>query len=95
MWTSCIVSLLIARMLTLAISLKRYDKCTDKKVLQLFYNVKSNMGIRRNVSILVDNNKSVPALCGVFSPKLILPKTTIQSMTDRQLEFVFIHELTP
>lgn len=85
---------LVFRMITLSLSMKRYEICENKDVLYLFEQVKNQMDVTRNIEILIDKNKSVPSLAGTFKTKLILPEKTILKMTPEQLEYVFIHELT-
>ncbi len=87
------LSYLIVRMVTLNISMNRLEECKSKKILVLFEKAKKEMKVKKSIRIFVDCNVSVPALTGVFSPKLILPQKAIQRMSEKQLEFVFTHEL--
>jgi beta-lactamase regulating signal transducer with metallopeptidase domain len=82
------------RAIALSISLKKLEKCSDSAILKNFARIKTQLGIKKDIEILIDKNKSVPALAGVFKTKLILPEKAASRMSEQEMEYVFIHELT-
>ena len=54
---------------------------------------RQELGIRRRVEILLQSHVKTPALLGFLRPKILLPQS-IESMSDAQLSYVLLHELS-
>ena len=54
---------------------------------------KNKMKIKRNINIIINDVVSTPALFGIFNVKILLPKEILK-LSDENLEYIFIHELS-
>ena len=78
------------RAIALSISLKKLEKCGDDAILEHFACIKERqLGIKKDIEILIDKNKSVPALAGVFGTKLILPEKAASQMSEARVGIRF------
>ncbi len=50
-------------------------------------------GIRRSIQVIVTEETRVPALIGLFRPRLLLPATTVAALAPGELRLVVHHEL--
>lgn len=61
------------------------------------YNVLNNalnkLKIKSNIEILVVKNLNSPALCGVLSPKILIPINIFENMNDEDINYIILHEL--
>jgi beta-lactamase regulating signal transducer with metallopeptidase domain len=73
--------------------LRQATPVTDDSVLSLLDRCREEMGVRRRLLLLETSVVAGPALCGLFSPRLLLPPGLIRSFTGQELRFVFLHEL--
>ncbi len=67
--------------------LNRQDKILDAETLALLEDCKQVVGIRRKVTLV--SGKGTPMLCGIFSPKILLP----EGYSKAEKRDVFLHEL--
>lgn len=51
------------------------------------------LNIRRNIEILVVNEISSPALCGVIKPKILIPIKIFNNIKKEELKYIILHEL--
>ncbi|MBE7013927.1 MAG: M56 family metallopeptidase [Ruminococcaceae bacterium] len=77
----------------LNIKLKTYHKPVNERIYNIFNNCKKNMKVKREI-ILVNQSfvKSV-SLFGLFFPKILITDK-LQNYEDREIEYVFYHELS-
>ncbi|MFC1840089.1 TonB family protein [Thermodesulfobacteriota bacterium] len=66
---------------------------TDQKILNLLEECKSTMNIHTVMGIIVTDKVNSPALFGYIRPRLLLPEGTLDKLNDRELAYVFMHEL--
>ena len=62
-------------------------------LLQNAENAKMELGIKKNIQIYQTNCVSSPAVYGLVSPKILLPKTFLHSRSNAELSHVLSHEL--
>ena len=67
--------------------------CRDKRILDLFDDIKKQMGIKRKIVILIEPDADTPALSGMFFPSIIIPESVLSSTNVSELEYILIHEL--
>ncbi|MBN2182618.1 MAG: DUF4440 domain-containing protein, partial [Sedimentisphaerales bacterium] len=51
------------------------------------------VGIRRNIRLRLSHNVTSPAVCGLFNPVILIPKTLLEQISRDKLRAVLIHEL--
>ena len=66
---------------------------TDGRILDLFEDCKSEMGVHTVVGLILTDRIKSPCIFGVIRPRVLLPVGTLESLTEDQLRFVFLHEL--
>ncbi|TWT34985.1 Regulatory protein BlaR1 [Thalassoglobus neptunius] len=66
-------------------------QCQDFRVLKLWTDVCQQVGLRREIPVVIIDEVQQPAVMGVFRPQLLLPSETL-SISDYQLKMVMLHE---
>ncbi len=74
-------------------SISRQRPLIDEKILNLFEDCKTIMGVNTIVGIVAVGNISSPALFGFVRPRLLLPKQLLSDFSMQDLKYVFLHEL--
>jgi len=98
-----LVGVLILAILTIATNLRFYFKVgrepsvTDLRLFarmsSLMQECTGKLGIRKNLPIIITNRIEAPCLYGIVSPKLLLPKSLVNRLTEENIRHIFIHEL--
>lgn len=81
-------SLIAARRL-----LRRTMPVEDESLRTLTRELAQNMGLRRSVALLQSEAGTVPFTLGIRRPKIILPRTAVESRSESQLRAILTHEL--
>ncbi len=68
-------------------------KSTHENLLNIISDFQKQISLKKNISLYVSSDLSSPMTCGVFSPKIILPKDTLSNLSFKNLEHIFMHEL--
>ncbi|EGW37006.1 M56 family metallopeptidase [Desulfosporosinus sp. OT] len=95
-----LVGVLILAILTIATNLRFYFKvrrepsATDARMSNLIQECSRKLGIRKNLPIIITNRIEAPCLYGILSPKLLLPESLVNRLTEENIRHIFIHELT-
>ncbi|MHC4117945.1 MAG: M56 family metallopeptidase [Planctomycetota bacterium] len=66
---------------------------TDQKILDLLEDCKTEMGIRNILGIVTTDKVSSAALFGFVRPRLLLPAGMVETLSLKELRYVFLHEL--
>jgi len=72
---------------------KRERPLTDQKILDLLEDCKAEMGIRIILGVVATDKVKSPALFGFIRPRLLLPKGMLETLSQEELRYVFLHEL--
>ena len=79
------------------ISQKKYimslEICSNLEIVNILNGIKKQIGIKRNVPILIDTNGAMPMVYGLIKPKIILPKRAAV-INSSELQLIIRHELT-
>ncbi|MGY1423376.1 M56 family metallopeptidase [Bacillus cereus] len=73
--------------------LQKQRPITDKRVLDILNRCKSEMNIQKEIPLLFAGKLSSPTLVGIKKPKILLTENHISTLDDKQLQFIFYHEL--
>ncbi|TPG83571.1 M56 family metallopeptidase [Brevibacillus laterosporus] len=73
--------------------IKKQSIITDPRVIQLFERCKKKMSVKRSIPLVVSNGISSPTVFGFMRPRILLSDTLLQTLGDKQLQFIFYHEL--
>ncbi len=69
----------------------RWSAEADSEIAERLQELREEMGIRREIPVLVSDCVTSPMMIGLFRPRLLLPR---EPYTDRDLDFILRHELT-
>ncbi len=66
---------------------------TDQKILDLLEDCKAEMEIRNILGVVTTDKVSSAALFGFLRPRLLLPAGMVETLSLKELRYVFLHEL--
>ncbi|WP_242212610.1 M56 family metallopeptidase [Bacillus cereus group sp. BfR-BA-01383] len=72
---------------------KKQPDITDEQVVKIFNRCKQSMKMKRAVSLRLAGKISSPTVFSFFRPKVLLSKKHMQVLNEKQLQYVFYHEL--
>ncbi|MDB6019134.1 MAG: hypothetical protein JWR19_3623 [Pedosphaera sp.] len=84
---------LIGQNLAFIHRLRTADPVTEPKVLALFEQCKTALGIHFPIGLVETAQVNSPALHGFFHPCLLLPVEMIGGFSEQELRHIFLHEL--
>ncbi len=96
LWLAVASGLLLRLIVTSFLASRRLRNaapCDDARILALLAQCKAQAGVRANVTLSETSAVDTPALAGVFRPRLLMPQGLARSLSDKELKFVFLHEL--
>lgn len=73
--------------------LEKNGQGADARVDRLFGLCREELGIKRNIPVVLAENICTPAMTVSLFPKIILPRKMAESMSDRELRYAVRHEL--
>jgi len=62
-------------------------------VSELLEEVRSSVGARFSVRVRIIDQAVSPAVCGLFRPVILLPRTLVEQLTGKQMRAIFLHEV--
>jgi beta-lactamase regulating signal transducer with metallopeptidase domain len=83
---------LAASYLALYRKVQKASTIPDDRIQQVYEGCKTEIGVHRNISILMQEVVAMPSLFGVFKPKILL-SPTVAKLSDKELEYILMHEL--
>lgn len=66
----------------------------DDGTMRTFLSCKKKLGIRRDISCFVSVLVRTPMVVGIFHPRVILPLNTLKGITEEDMQYCMLHELT-
>lgn len=72
---------------------KRERPLLNQPILELFEACKSQMGVQTIVAIVPSDRVTTAALFGFVRPRLLLPRDLIETASQEELRYIFLHEL--
>ncbi|GKX28733.1 hypothetical protein SH1V18_12130 [Vallitalea longa] len=79
--------------LNILLLLKKSNLCLDKKILFNMIECQKRVKVKKKVTLYVTSHISSPMTYGIISPKIIIPKDIIDNIDEKELQFIFLHEL--
>jgi|GEM_PF-7048503 Antirepressor regulating drug resistance, predicted signal transduction N-terminal membrane component len=92
--TAMFLGIMFRANLRFARKIKGEKAIMDPGIAALFESCKEEMKLRRRITLIRTNGVSSPTLFGLFQPKLLLPGMALQTLSEAQLRYVFLHELS-
>lgn len=69
-------------------------KNVDSKHKKILYNCMNVMNIITDVELSYSSKISSPSLCGLIKPKILIPISVVDKISDDEFKYIVIHELT-
>ena len=73
--------------------LKDQQPVKDKEIISLFNQCKKKMKISSSIKLVEAKSLKIPLLYGLIKPRVLLPVNTKYSLSQKELEYIFMHEL--
>lgn len=77
----------------LHIRMKRKVQIESGRINKILDACKKGMGINTGIELICSNAISAPCLCGFIKPKLVMPQTVVEELSDEEIRYIFLHEL--
>ena len=71
----------------------RNNKCKDTRVNTILDNCKNEIGIQRNIEIILQEAKRIPSIIGLLKPKILITNEFLKN-NDGTIRYIFMHELS-
>ncbi len=65
----------------------------SEEIAEMLTQARRQAGLRKNVALRVTSEAMSPAVCGLFRPVILLPRSLLEKLTANQLRAVLLHEL--
>ncbi|MCP4709570.1 MAG: hypothetical protein GY869_13165 [Planctomycetes bacterium] len=72
---------------------KQKEPVTDGPTLDILERCKRAMGVHRYLPVVISDKVKSPVLFGFVRPRLLLPAGIFETLSHRQMHYVFMHEL--
>jgi len=95
-WIAGVVGLLAFTLIREALAASKLSFAPPVRfpeVAPLVDRCRAEAGIRRRVAVAITERTRVPALIGLFRPRLLLPPSILLSLSQEELRYVIHHEL--
>lgn len=87
------LSLILRRWFALHHAVHHTTLPVDAAVQSMMVGLANQLGLRRNVRLVISSQPIGPAAFGLFRPSVILPRTVLAGKTPKQIEPIVAHEL--
>ena len=88
-----IISILLLQRIMFVRGLVAQSEPAGDDFVEMLNRCRKRIGIGRDIELRLINNIQSPAVCGLFSPVILIPKTLLQKLPHDKFETVLIHEL--
>ncbi len=65
----------------------------DSRIINILRSTLTRLNIQSHINAYPSSGITTPLLMGVFKPTMLLPQHLVESLSDSQLQHVFLHEL--
>ena len=77
----------------LRVTIRAAEKLHSGREVETLKRVRSRLGLKRNIQLIVSTQVPEPGVCGIHNPIIVLPQDLTRHLTDGELEVVMTHEL--
>lgn len=78
----------------LLLRLRKQPVCRDENVLSILEKCRHSLSVAAEVSMIYGDKLQSPALFGLFRPKIIIAPELIAKLSQEELRYIFLHELS-
>ncbi len=95
-WLLGFLLLLARTMVThgrMCVRVSKSSLVSETRIIDLLESCKQTMGVKIRLRVRETELVTGPCLLGVFRPQLLLPPGMMQTFNEREMRFIFLHEL--
>ncbi|MEN1939094.1 M56 family metallopeptidase [Paenibacillus sp. 102] len=95
-WLAGVIILGFATMIMnrhLHLYIKNQPVITDERIVAIFENCKKTMSVQQSIPLLLAGKIPSPTVFGFFHPRVLLSSVHMKILDERQLRYIFHHEL--
>ncbi|MGL4763059.1 MAG: M56 family metallopeptidase [Sarcina sp.] len=78
----------------LMVNIKKSKEITDLRYREMLNRCRKQLNIKTKVKIIEAKFIQSPAIVGIFRPVILMPANLLENMSDKNIKFVLLHELT-
>lgn len=93
-WFTIVITMLFSYILAYIVfefEISKFDM-QDIILNNILFKAKEKIGIKRKIKLVEQNLINMPSLFGIFNVRILLNRT-ILTQTDKEIEYIFLHEL--
>jgi beta-lactamase regulating signal transducer with metallopeptidase domain/ketosteroid isomerase-like protein len=88
-----VITVLLIQRIIFVKGLIAQSEPAKNRLVDVLENCRRQVGVRRNIRLRLSPNVTSPAVCGLFNPVILIPKTLLEQLSQEKLRAVLIHEL--
>ncbi|MFJ8527386.1 M56 family metallopeptidase [Bacillus sp. NPDC094106] len=73
--------------------IKKQPNITDEKIVRIFENCRKSMAIKQQIPLQLAGKIPSPTVFGLFRPRVLLSGKHMKVLNEKQLQYIFYHEL--
>lgn len=75
-------------------NIKKHEVATDKNIMEIVNKSKTKLGFQGEIKVISTNSIKTPFVLGVSKPKLVLPENLTEYLSNEEIEYIILHELS-
>jgi len=88
-----VITVLLIQRIFFVKGLIAQSKPAENRLVDILDSCRDQVGIRRNIRLMLSPNVTSPAVCGLFRPVILIPGTLLEKLSQEKLRAVLVHEL--
>ena len=88
-----VISVLLIQRIFFVRGLIAQGEPAGSRLIDIVNQCREQVGVRRNIKLRLSHNVASPAVCGLFQPVILIPKTLLENLPQDKLKAVLTHEL--
>lgn len=91
---AAILLYIISVNLLLLLKVRKLETCTSQDIIDILEECRTRLKVKSKVTVVYDVNFKSPMLVGVFHPKILISSEIINKLSNEELKYIFLHELS-
>ncbi|MGD2095674.1 MAG: M56 family metallopeptidase, partial [Phycisphaerales bacterium] len=88
-----VISVLLIQRIMFVRGLIAQGEAADEDLVEMMNQCRQKVGVRQDIEIRLSNTVMSPAVCGLFRPIVLMPKSLLDTLSPDNLRAVLVHEL--
>lgn len=86
-------SFVVASNLVFLLRIRKERIVKNNKLIDLVEDCKNIVNIKKDIQVTITRLVSIPSVCGIVKPKILIPERMYHELGDEDLKYVILHEL--